>query len=54
MCKLDLKDAYFSVPVGQNSRKFVRILWKGTLYEFVCLCFGLGQHYGYLQSYWKF
>ena len=42
MCKLDLKDAYFSVPLDQNSRKFVRFQWKGTLYEFMCLCFGLG------------
>ena len=36
MCKLDLKDAYFSVE-----RKFVRFQWKGTLYEFMCLCFEL-------------
>ena len=42
MCKLDLKDAYFSVPLDRNSRKFVRFQWKGTLYEFICLCFGLG------------
>ena len=42
MCKLDLKDAYFSVPLDRNSRKFVRFQWNGTLYEFMCLCFGLG------------
>ena len=42
MCKLDLKDAYFSNPLDRNSRKFVRFQWNGTLYEFVCLCFGLG------------
>ena len=42
MCKLDLKDAYFSVPLDRNSRKFIRFQWKGTLYEFICLCFGLG------------
>ena len=42
MCKLDLKDAYFTVPLDQNSRKFVRFQWKGNPYEFVCLYFGLG------------
>ena len=42
MCKLDLKDAYFHVPLDQNLRKFVRFQWNGTLYEFMCLCFGLG------------
>ena len=34
MCNLDLKGAYFSVPSDQNLRKFLRFLWKGTLYEF--------------------
>ena len=42
MCKLDLKDAYFSVPLEKISRKFVRFRWSGNLYEFLCLCFGLG------------
>ena len=30
MCKLDLKDAFFSVPLDRNSRKFVRFQWKET------------------------
>ena len=42
MFKLDLKDAYFSVPLDRNSRKFLRFQRNGTLYEFICLCFGLG------------
>ena len=42
MCKLDLKDAYFCVPLKKESRKYVRFQWEGTLYEFFCLCFGLG------------
>ena len=42
MCKLDLKDAYFCVPLSQTSRRFVRFHWSGNLYEFLCLCFGLG------------
>ena len=27
MCKLDIKDTYFSVPLHQSSRKYVRFLW---------------------------
>ena len=42
MCKIDLKDAYFSVPLGTRSRKLVRFRWKGVLYEFLCLAFGIG------------
>ena len=42
MYKVDLKDAYFSVPSNRASRKFVWFLWSGILYEFLCLCFGLG------------
>ena len=41
MPKLDLKDAYFLVPLNPASRKLVRFLWSGKLYEFLCLCFGL-------------
>ena len=42
LCKLDLKDAYFSVPLNKQSRKYVRFEYKTSLYEFLCLCFGLG------------
>ena len=41
MCKIDLKDAYFAIPLSVKSRKYVRFQWKGFLYEFFCLCFGL-------------
>ena len=42
MCKIDLNDAYFSVSLSKESRKWVRFQWKGSLHEFLCLCFGLG------------
>ena len=42
MCKLDLKDAYFSVPFEKNSKQFVHFRWSGNMYEFLCLWFGLG------------
>ena len=31
MCKLDLKEAYLSVSLDRNFRKFVRFQWKGTV-----------------------
>ena len=43
MCNLDLKNAYFCVPLKKESRKYVWLQWEGTLtlYEFLCLCFDL-------------
>ena len=38
MCELDLKDPYFCVPLKEESR----FQWEEPLYEFHCLCFGLG------------
>lgn len=34
MGRLDLKDAYLSVPVAKKHRKFLRFRWKGKNYEF--------------------
>ena len=42
MVKIDLKDAYFSVPMSQNSKKFMRFRWKDVLYQFRVMAFGLG------------
>ena len=42
MCKIDSKDAYFMIPIYQEFRKFLRFQWQGNVYEFLCLCFGLG------------
>lgn len=43
MVTIDLKDAYLSVPVAQEDRRFLRFRWRGTLYEFQCLPFGLSS-----------
>ena len=40
LCKLDLKDAYFCVPLNKQSRKYVLFEWRGSMYEFLCLYFG--------------
>ena len=37
---LDLKDAYFHVPVRQAHRKFLRFAFMGMAYEYQCLPFG--------------
>ncbi|XP_028411552.1 uncharacterized protein LOC114534197 [Dendronephthya gigantea] len=41
LIKIDLKDAYLTVPICKAHQKFLRFLWKGTLLEFACLPFGL-------------
>ena len=41
LMKLDLKDAYFAVPIHKESRKYLRFQFEGTTFEFFCLPFGL-------------
>lgn len=43
MATIDLKDAYFSVPVHKKYRKFLRFSFNDSLYQFTCLCFGLAS-----------
>jgi len=38
---LDLSDAYFHVPIHPESRKFLRLFHRGTVYQFKALPFGL-------------
>ena len=38
---VDLTDAYFSVSIQPEFRKFFRFSWMGQLYEFLVMCFGL-------------
>ena len=40
MVSIDLKDAYFSVPIFQPHRKYLRFLWNFKCCEFTCLPFG--------------
>ena len=41
MVSLDLKDAYLQVPMHPESRKFLRFVACGKVYQFKMLCFGL-------------
>lgn len=41
LVSVDLKDAYFSIPIYHQHRKYLRFLWKNQRYEFQCLPFGL-------------
>ena len=41
MASLDLQDAYYSVPVAQDFRKFLKFKWNGELYQFNSLPMGL-------------
>ena len=40
MVSLDLKDAYFNIPIFSLHRKYLRFIWKSQRYEFTCLPFG--------------
>ena len=43
MTKVDLKDAYFMIPIASNHRRLLRFQWKGKTYQFNCLPFGLSS-----------
>lgn len=43
MAVLDLKDAYYSVPIVIDHRKYLRFIFKNNLYEFTCLPNGLSS-----------
>ena len=37
LAKVDLKDAYFTIPVFEGHRRHLQFQWEGKCYEFVCL-----------------
>ena len=41
MASVDLKDAYYSVPIWKAHRKFLRFEWEGQLWQFDCMPNGL-------------
>ncbi len=43
MASIDLKDAYYCVPVHPDFRKFLRFAWRGNLLQFTCFPNGLSS-----------
>ena len=41
LASINLKDAYFQIPVHVSSRKWLRFVSNGTVHQFRVLCFGL-------------
>ena len=41
LASFDLKDAYFQIPIHGSSRKLLRFMSEGTVYQLKALCFGL-------------
>ena len=41
LASLDLKDAYFQIPIHGSSRKLLRFMSEGTVCQFKAMCFGL-------------
>ena len=40
---IDLKDAYFSVPIYKSDRKYLRFFWEDCCYQFCALTRGLSS-----------
>ena len=38
---LDLKDAYFHIPIRRAAQKYLRFAYQGTVYQFLALPFGI-------------
>lgn len=43
LAKIDLKDAYYLIPVAEEHRKYLRFRYRSKLYEFSCLPMGLSS-----------
>ena len=41
MASIDIKDAYYSVPVADSDQKYLKFEWHDTLYKFSCFPNGL-------------
>ena len=47
MVSIDLKDAYFSVPIFQPHRKYLRFLWNFKRYELLAYPLATALHPGF-------
>lgn len=45
LIKIDLKDAYFTIPIYNADKLYLRFPWEENIYQFLCLpCSSLGFH----------
>ena len=51
MASIDLKDANYSVAIATADQKYLKFLWRGKLYKYVCLPNGWHFAPGSLLSY---
>lgn len=43
MASVDVKDAYYSIPIAEEDRKFLMFEWKGKYYQYTLLPNGLSS-----------
>ena len=43
MASVDLKDAYYTVPIHSDHQKYLKFMFNGTLYQYTCLPNGLSS-----------
>jgi hypothetical protein len=43
MASIDLKDAYYSVNICNEHRKYLRFIWRGQLFQFTACPNGLAS-----------
>lgn len=43
MTTIDLKDAYYLIPIAKSDRKFLRFIFEGKMYQLTCMPFGLNR-----------
>lgn len=41
MAVIDQKDAYHAIPIANHHQKYLKFRWKGNLYKYTCVPFGL-------------
>ena len=43
MCRVDLKDAYLTIPINSEYKKFLKFQYKNRIFQFTTLPFGLSS-----------
>ena len=41
--QVDLKDAYFTVPIHPTHQRYLKFIWKQEIFQFTCLLFGVSS-----------